>query len=149
MVTEQMFGSRLRELRVAAGLTQVGLAELLTEAGGPDLGHSALAEIERGVRGVGLGEAVLLAGVLGVALADVLADDTEITRTAVELARAERDLAEATVAAGVAQKRRDELAARFAAADAGKVRDAATMERLRDDSGPAGFLARVRGHDPS
>lgn len=96
-------------------MTQAGVADALAEARGPDLGHSTVAKIERGTRGVGLGEAEMIAEILGTTASAMLAADVRTARAAVEMARAERELAEATEAARAAQARRDEVLERLSA----------------------------------
>lgn len=86
---ERKFGERVRELRNAEGMSQSALAEQLAFVGGPRLTHSTIAKIERGARGVGLGEAVLLSQVLGIPLTDMLAG--EVPDAAIAIAEAQRD----------------------------------------------------------
>lgn len=70
------FGQRMRELRLAAGLTQSQLAAALADAGGPQLDPSGIARAERGQKRIVLGEAVILARVLGSSV-DALVGEAE------------------------------------------------------------------------
>ncbi len=60
------FGSRIRELRIAAKLTQKSLAKKAK------LNHSYLSEIERGMKSASLDTIAVLAKALGVSPADLL-----------------------------------------------------------------------------
>ena len=60
------FGSTVRELRVAAGLTQMNLAEAA------DLTHNYVGEIERGEKLVSLETVVRLARAFGLSGAELL-----------------------------------------------------------------------------
>lgn len=64
-----VFARRLREIRVARGMTQQALAERLSELGRPNLSRGVLAKIEGNVRGrartVSLEDAVAIAAALG------------------------------------------------------------------------------------
>lgn len=101
---ERRYGERVRDLRTAAGLSQAVLAEKLGQAGGPSMNHSNLAKLERGTRGVGLGEAFLLARVLGTTLSAVLGDDDALAAEAEAIA-AEREAAELSARAAEARER--------------------------------------------
>lgn len=54
------FGARVRQLREAAGLRQVDLADLI------GMDQVAMSQIERGIRDVGVSRAVFIAEALGV-----------------------------------------------------------------------------------
>lgn len=99
---ERHFGERVRMLRTARGTSQAALAEALGVAGGPSMNHSNLAKLERGSRGVGLGEAVLLASVLGTDLPSLLGEDMGVLTA---LAEAERQATDAAAAHAAAQER--------------------------------------------
>ncbi len=66
-----VFASRLRETRLARGLSQTELANRMTEAGRP-LSKAALLRIETGQRGLSLDEALALAQLLQIAPAHLL-----------------------------------------------------------------------------
>jgi transcriptional regulator with XRE-family HTH domain len=81
-ISDGIFARRLLALRKTAGLTQDQLADRMTKAGNT-MHRSAIAKMEAGDRAVSIGEAVQLAGVLGVDLADLASErswDTEQDR---------------------------------------------------------------------
>jgi|SRR5579859_5140407 len=81
-ISDEVFARRLHALRRVAGLTQQGLADAMSVAGNT-MHRSAIAKIEAGDRAVSIGEAVQLAAVLGVELADLVTEhaaDTEEER---------------------------------------------------------------------
>jgi transcriptional regulator with XRE-family HTH domain len=81
-ISDGIFARRLLTLRKTAGLTQEQLADRMTRAGNT-MHRSAIAKIEAGDRAVSIGEAVQLAGALGVDLADLASErsrDTEQDR---------------------------------------------------------------------
>lgn len=71
--SDSIFARRLREVRQQAGVTQQQMATRMTEAG-HKLHRSAVAKIELGERPVTIGEAVQLAGILGVPLMELVTD---------------------------------------------------------------------------
>ncbi|GAA4525616.1 hypothetical protein GCM10023160_18800 [Brachybacterium paraconglomeratum] len=76
-----MFARRLREERKAAGLTQVGVGELISRRLGVTIDGTAVTRIERGERSVKLEEAVAAAQALGVPLAALVSDEApEVAR---------------------------------------------------------------------
>jgi transcriptional regulator with XRE-family HTH domain len=72
-LSDSIFARRLREVRQQAGVTQQQLAARMTEVG-HKLHRSAVAKVELGERPVTIGEAVQLAGVLGVPLMELITD---------------------------------------------------------------------------
>jgi len=70
---DAFFGSRLRDIRDAAGLTQQQLASQMN-ATGHKMHRSAIAKIESGDRPVSLWEAVQLARILGVEMRELITD---------------------------------------------------------------------------
>jgi hypothetical protein len=66
--------ARPRRLRIAADLTQDDVADAIADAGGIARDRSRLARLERGQRQVRLGEAVLLARVLGSTVDDMIGE---------------------------------------------------------------------------
>lgn len=68
---EVEFGEAVRYYRGEAGLSQRRLAELLTEKGF-SIDPSAITRIEKGARAVRIGEAVAIAGVLGLSISDLI-----------------------------------------------------------------------------
>src|ERR1700690_2196010 len=80
--SDSIFARRLREVRQQAGITQQQLAARMTGVG-HKLHRSAVAKIELGERPVTIGEAVQLAGILGVPLMELVTDrgaSTELER---------------------------------------------------------------------
>jgi transcriptional regulator with XRE-family HTH domain len=71
--SDSIFARKLREIRQQAGVTQQQIADRMTGAG-HKLHRSAVAKIELGERPVTIGEAVQLAGVLGVPLMEMVTD---------------------------------------------------------------------------
>jgi transcriptional regulator with XRE-family HTH domain len=71
--SDEIFARRLRALRETAGLTQQQLADRMSAAGNR-MHRSAVAKIESGDRMVSIGEAMQLAVVLGIDLADLVTD---------------------------------------------------------------------------
>ena len=69
--SDSIFARRLREVRQQAGITQQQLADWMTQVG-HKLHRSAVAKIELGERPVTIGEAVQLAGILGVPLMELV-----------------------------------------------------------------------------
>jgi transcriptional regulator with XRE-family HTH domain len=70
---DAIFARRLRTVRQSAGLTQLQLADRMSAAG-DKMHRSAIAKIESGDRVVSVGEAVQIAGVLGVDLVELVTD---------------------------------------------------------------------------
>jgi transcriptional regulator with XRE-family HTH domain len=95
--SDSIFARRLREVRQQARTTQQQLAERMT-ATGHKMHRSAIAKIEVGDRPVSIGEAVQLAGILGVPLMELVTDRGSATeqeklhRTRVEAQIAVRSL---------------------------------------------------------
>jgi transcriptional regulator with XRE-family HTH domain len=80
--SDSIFARRLREVRQQAGITQQQLADWMTRVG-HKLHRSAVAKIELGERPVTIGEAVQLAGILGVPLMELVTAhgaETELER---------------------------------------------------------------------
>lgn len=73
-LSDSIFARRLRTLREQAETTQQQLADRMT-AVGHKMHRSAIAKIESGDRPVSIGEAVQLAGQLGVTLMELITDD--------------------------------------------------------------------------
>lgn len=73
--TDLTFARQLRLIRQRSGMTQRQLADAMTVTGSK-MHASAIAKIEAGDRPVKIGEAVELAGILGVPLAGLLTSDT-------------------------------------------------------------------------
>lgn len=104
-----MFSRRLREHRRAAGLTQAGLADLISERIDATLDGTAITRIERGERGVKLEEAVAAAQALRIPLAALVSDEpaedarlrelhTALERERGRMAAAEEEMRQATAA---------------------------------------------------
>ena len=68
------FARRLREERERAGLSQADLAGRLSDVLNDAIYHSAVARMESGKRSVKIDEAIAIADVLGVRLAELLED---------------------------------------------------------------------------
>lgn len=77
-LSDSIFARRLREVRQQARTTQQQLAERMT-ATGHKMHRSAIAKIEVGDRPVSIGEAVQLAGILGVSLMELVTDRGSVT----------------------------------------------------------------------
>jgi transcriptional regulator with XRE-family HTH domain len=71
--SDATFARRLRLVREAAGMTQQQLADAMA-ATGNKIHRSTIGKIESGDRPVTIGEAVELAGIVGVPLADLATD---------------------------------------------------------------------------
>lgn len=69
---EQLFGDRVRSLRLQAGLSQAAFAELLTTSGLP-ITQQTVAKIEAGRRPTSVGELAVIAKVFGMGMTDLLA----------------------------------------------------------------------------
>jgi transcriptional regulator with XRE-family HTH domain len=76
---DAVFARRLRAARLAAGTTQQQLADRMAAAG-HKMHRSAIAKIESGERPVTIGEAVQLAGQIGVTLTDLITGDMAYSR---------------------------------------------------------------------
>jgi len=74
-VAERAFGARVRELRMALGVTQAELASRMTDMG-YGMSQTMVAKMERGVRPTSVGELAVLGDILGVSLADLLAGES-------------------------------------------------------------------------
>jgi transcriptional regulator with XRE-family HTH domain len=70
---DSLFTRRLREFRLLAGMTQQHLADQMARTGSK-IHRSTVGKIEIGDRPVTIGEAVQFAAVLGVPLAELVAD---------------------------------------------------------------------------
>ena len=92
---EERFGNRVREHRLALGLTQGAFALVLAEHG-LSLDASAISRIEKGIRALRLGEAHVIARTFGVELEDFLRS----SMTDVEEFRAARDMANHAMRSG-------------------------------------------------
>jgi transcriptional regulator with XRE-family HTH domain len=75
-ISDGIFARRLSALRKTAELTQQQLADAMS-ASGNTMHRSAIAKIEAGDRAVSVGEAVQLAGVLGIDLAELVTEPTD------------------------------------------------------------------------
>lgn len=85
MTGDDTFARRLREFRLQAGMTQQQLADVMTRTGNR-IHRSTIGKIESGARPVTIGEAVQLAGILGVPLTEM------VTGTGTDAARIEAQL---------------------------------------------------------
>lgn len=92
--SDSIFARRLREVRQQAGITQQQLADWMTQVG-HKLHRSAVAKIELGERPVTIGEAVQLAGILGVPLMELVTD--RLAETKMERQHADRIAAQIAV----------------------------------------------------
>ncbi|WP_189016057.1 helix-turn-helix domain-containing protein [Paenarthrobacter histidinolovorans] len=72
---ERAFGTRVRELRTALGMTQAELASRMTDLG-YGMSQTMVAKLERGVRPTSVGELAVLGEILDVPLADLLAGES-------------------------------------------------------------------------
>jgi len=70
------FARRLREVRRQAGMTQQRLADLMARAGSK-IHRSTIGKIEIGDQPVTIGQAVQIAGILGVPLAELITEHAE------------------------------------------------------------------------
>lgn len=82
---ETIFARRLRELRAARKWSQARVAEVLAERTGLEFDPSAITRIERGQRGIALGEAYAIADALGSRVEDMC--DASPARTISDLRR--------------------------------------------------------------
>lgn len=108
-------GTRIRDLRAAAGLSQAGMTASLA-AHGVDLDRSAYGKMERGARGLDVVEAAAVAEVLGVPVTVLLPDSGDDARTllldfASSLERATEAFDRFTAAAASMDRRVDRVAA--------------------------------------
>jgi transcriptional regulator with XRE-family HTH domain len=99
---ERILGRRLRALREEAGMTQTQLADAMTRQGFP-MHQTMIGKVEANQRPVRVNEAAALAGILGFALPDLLADpdlnaETSALRDELRQATARRLDAEARYA---------------------------------------------------
>jgi transcriptional regulator with XRE-family HTH domain len=91
--SDSIFAGRLREVRQQAGVTQQQLAARMT-ATGHKVHRSTIAKIELGERPVTIGEAVQLAGLLGIPLMELVTDHgAETERERDHAARVEAQIA--------------------------------------------------------
>jgi transcriptional regulator with XRE-family HTH domain len=95
---DAVLARRVRELRVKAGLTQRQLADLMSGAG-YRMHQTTIAKIESGERPVVVGEAIQLAGVLGVTLPALLTeppsdDERRLHEAQIAVVSLQRELAE-------------------------------------------------------
>lgn len=72
---DRRFGRAVRHMRDAAGLSQPELARAFAEDGGTPRDATGITRLERGSRRVGLGEAVILARVLGTTVDKMIGED--------------------------------------------------------------------------
>ena len=92
-LSDSIFARRLREVRLQAEATQQQLADRMT-AVGHKMHRSAIAKIEVGDRPVSIGEAVQLAGILGVPLMELVTDSgSETERERLHRARVDAQIA--------------------------------------------------------
>lgn len=104
--SDSIFARRLREVRQQAGMTQQQLADRMAEVG-HKLHRSAVAKIELGERPVTIGEAVQLAGVLGIPLMELVTQrggETDLERRHAE--RVEAQIAVRSLKHEVAERHR-------------------------------------------
>src|ERR1700722_2997434 len=73
--SDAIFARRLRAVREASGMTQQQLADAMASTGNK-IHRSTIGKIESGDRPVTIGEAVQLAGILGVDLAELVTEHT-------------------------------------------------------------------------
>lgn len=85
-LSDAIFARRLRAVREAAGMTQQHLADAMASTGNK-IHRSTIGKIESGDRPVTVGEAIELAGILGVDLAGLVTSPGPLT---VEQARQQR-----------------------------------------------------------
>lgn len=81
------FARRLREERERAGLSQAAMAERLSEALGSAVDASTVTRMEKNQRSVKIDEAVAMASVLGVELADLVSEEGAAAARRRELGR--------------------------------------------------------------
>jgi transcriptional regulator with XRE-family HTH domain len=153
---QRILGMRLRALREAAGLSQGQLAQRMTDAGF-SMHQTTIGKIELNERDVSVNEAVALASVLGVALADLLADP-ELDAEAADL---QAELQRVTTQRMELERERAGLRAQVADAEAlaatAKVRLALGAPELREmrererelDRRLTAAQARSKGHSPT
>lgn len=85
--TRATFARRLREERERAGLSQSALAEQLSAALGSAFDSSTVTRIEKASRSVKIEEAVVMASVLGLELADLVTEGGAVAARGRELRR--------------------------------------------------------------
>jgi len=151
-ISDAIFARRLREVREAIGLTQQQLADPMASTGNK-IHRSTIGKIENGDRPVTVGEAVQIAGILDVDLADLLtepATDLDVQEARMALEAAERQLRhlryesdKASEVAAVAQFR---VAEAQGARDAAEQRLGSLRRRKEQSLGLAG--QRVPPLDP-
>lgn len=76
---EAMFAQRVREVREKVGMSQVVLALKLTTRLGTKVDDSAITRLEKGSRGIRLGEAVAIASALDMTVDEMLRPALPIT----------------------------------------------------------------------
>lgn len=74
-LSEQAFGLRVRELRLALGMTQAELAERMSSLG-YGMSQTMVAKMERGARPTSVGELAVLGSIFSVGPADLLSGET-------------------------------------------------------------------------
>jgi transcriptional regulator with XRE-family HTH domain len=84
---EELFARRLRDQRRAAGMTQAGLARLLSRLQGSELNTTAITKMESGDRAIRLNEAVYIAHILNLPLEPMVAPEDQATLRRIELER--------------------------------------------------------------
>ncbi|OFL67445.1 MULTISPECIES: helix-turn-helix transcriptional regulator [unclassified Brevibacterium] len=84
---EELFARRLRDQRRAAGMTQAGLARLLSRLQGSELNTTAITKMESGDRAIRLNEAVYIAHILDLPLEPMVAPEDQATLRRIELER--------------------------------------------------------------
>jgi transcriptional regulator with XRE-family HTH domain len=118
-----LFARQVRTFREKAGLTQGRVAAAMT-ARGWKMHQTTIAKIESGDRPAELGEAIALAGVLGVAVTKLITEDRgegrEVAEAQVAVAVCARERDERLRLAAEAQVRLDDAEARLAAAQQGR-----------------------------
>lgn len=148
---EQVFAAKLKQIRESLGLTQAGVAMIVKEQTGIDLDPTAITRIERGQRGIALGEACAIASALGFGVADMLKTDEHARAEKLELdiALLENEVSSARATVALAAEREASLRKQLAAARSTlealreKADNDPAPRRLRGDSLPAAYTAPV------
>jgi transcriptional regulator with XRE-family HTH domain len=140
---EQVFAAKLKQIRESLGLTQAGVAMIVREQTGIDLDPTAITRIERGQRGIALGEACAIASALGFGVADMLKtnEHARVEKLELDIALLENELSSARSTVALATERESALRSRL---DDARSTLAALREHAGDDAPPS----RLRDHSP-
>lgn len=118
------FGAKVRALRQARGMTQAGLARMMSMTGA-SYHQTMIGKIENGTRPTSIKEALLLAVILGVDVTEFFTDDDpkllvlrEMERRAGELSRLASDIADAVERMEAMRAEYDEGVAQYEALEA-------------------------------